>query len=127
MSKGDKPMKYADLKAKLLALWNMVGKWNMISLGKGFYEFSFSSVEDMHSIWSTGSWNLKPGLLRLSLWTPDFNPELQKLTHSQCWVKISGLPQEYWCPSIIFSIAGGIGTPIALDEATKNRAFVLVW
>ncbi|KAF1872494.1 hypothetical protein Lal_00016795 [Lupinus albus] len=123
LAKGDKPTKFVELKSKLKDLWSMVGKWDMLSLGRGFYEFSFSSVEDMRLICATGSWNLRPGLLRLSLWTPDFNPELQKATHSQCWVKISGLPQEYWCASIILSIAGGIGTPIALDEATKNRAF----
>ncbi|XP_019429990.1 PREDICTED: uncharacterized protein LOC109344585 [Lupinus angustifolius] len=95
----------------------------MVSLGKGFYEFSFSLVDDMRSVCSTSSWNLKPGFLRLFLWTPDFNPNLQKLSHSQCWVKILGLPQEYWSPKIIFSIAGGIGTPIAIDEATNNRSF----
>ncbi|XP_019433746.1 PREDICTED: uncharacterized protein LOC109340495, partial [Lupinus angustifolius] len=46
-----------------------------------------------------------------------------RLSHSQCWVKIQGLPQEYWSPKIIFSIAGGIGTPISLDDATTNRTF----
>ncbi|XP_019460141.1 PREDICTED: uncharacterized protein LOC109359901 [Lupinus angustifolius] len=95
----------------------------MVSLGKGFYEFSFSSLEDMRSVCATGSWNLRSGFLRLFLWTPDFNPSIQKLSHCQCWVKITGLPQEYWSPRIIFSIAGGIGTPISLDEATNNRTF----
>ncbi|XP_019447354.1 PREDICTED: uncharacterized protein LOC109350586 [Lupinus angustifolius] len=32
-------------------------------------------------------------------------------------------PQEYWSAIIIFSIAGGIGTPISLDETTTNRSF----
>ncbi|KAF1868392.1 hypothetical protein Lal_00008199 [Lupinus albus] len=123
LTKGDKPMKFADLKTRLLDLWSMVGKWNMISLGRGFYEFAFSSVEDMRVICATSSWNLKPGILRLSLWTPDFSHGLQKITHSQCWIKITGLPQEYWCPSVIFTIAGGIGTPISIDEATTNRSF----
>lgn len=98
----------------------------MISLGKGFFEFSFSSTEDLRSVWAIGSWNLKPGFLRLSSWSPDFNPNLQKQTHAQCWVCISGLPQEYWSPKIIFAIAGGIGTPIAIDEATKNAVLVIM-
>ncbi|KAF1888435.1 hypothetical protein Lal_00011206 [Lupinus albus] len=123
LAKGDQPLKFVDLKTRLLDLWNMVGKWNMISLGRGFYEFVFSSIEDMRTIWATGSWNLKPGILRLSLWTPDFNLWLQRITHSQCWIKITGLPQEYWCPSIIFTIAGGIGMPISIDEATTRRSF----
>ncbi|XP_019435165.1 PREDICTED: uncharacterized protein LOC109341678 [Lupinus angustifolius] len=101
----------------------MIGSWSMISLGRGFYDFSFSSVEDMRTVCAVGSWSLKPGFLRLSLWTPDFNPNLQKMSHSQCWVRILGLPLEYWSARILFSIAGGLGTPISLDEATTSRSF----
>ncbi|XP_019459895.1 PREDICTED: uncharacterized protein LOC109359652 [Lupinus angustifolius] len=111
------------MKTKLSSLWSSVGKWSMISLGRGFYDFAFSFIEDMRNVCAVGSWNLRPGLLRLSLWTPDFNPNLQKLFHSQCWVRIMGLPLEYWSAKILFSIAGGIGTPISLDEATSNKSF----
>ncbi|KAF1879938.1 hypothetical protein Lal_00022845 [Lupinus albus] len=45
------------------------------------------------------------------------------LGHTLCWVKIHNLPQEYWSPRIICSIAGGIGTPIALEDATNSRYF----
>ncbi|XP_019447216.1 PREDICTED: uncharacterized protein LOC109350434 [Lupinus angustifolius] len=123
LSKGDTPLKFLDLKSKLSTMWNMIANWNMLSLGKGFYEFSFSTMEDMRKICSIGTWNLKPGILRLFLWTPDFNLNHQKQTHSQTWIRITGLPQEYWSPKIIFSIAGGIGTPLSLDGATSNRTF----
>ncbi|XP_019414619.1 PREDICTED: uncharacterized protein LOC109326388 [Lupinus angustifolius] len=116
-------MKFTDLKNKLQALWSNIGKWTMISLGKGFYDFAFSSMEDMRNVCAVGSWSLKPGFLRLFLWSPDFNLNLQKLSHTQCWIKIHNLPQEYWSPRILFSIAGGIGTPISLDEATHTRSF----
>ncbi|KAF1879339.1 hypothetical protein Lal_00005805 [Lupinus albus] len=95
----------------------------MISLGRGFYDFAFSSVEDLRRVCAVGAWNLKPGFLRLYLWTPDFNPAQQKLSHTQCWIKILGLSQEYWSGRFIYSIAGGIDTPISLDEATSNRTF----
>ncbi|KAF1880119.1 hypothetical protein Lal_00022248 [Lupinus albus] len=121
--KRDTPFRFADLKFKLHSLWLMIGKWNMISLGRGFYDFSFASLEDMRMVCSVGSWSLKPGILRLSLWSPNFNPNKQKMSHSQCWIKLMGLPLEYWSPKVIFSIAGGVRTPIALDEATTNRTF----
>ncbi|OIW07807.1 hypothetical protein TanjilG_31999 [Lupinus angustifolius] len=95
LSKGDTPIKFNELRAKLQGLWTMIGTWSMISLSHGFYDFSFSSVEDMMTVCAVGSWSLKPGFLRLSLWTPDFNPNLQKMSHSQCWVRILGLPLEY--------------------------------
>lgn len=41
----------------------------------------------------------------------------------QLWVRILGLSQEYWHHQHLFEIAGGIGTPLQLDRATKERAF----
>lgn len=123
LSNDDSPVKFIDLKSKLSAHWKSISQWSMISLGKAFYEFSFASTEDLRRVWSVGTWNLKPGFLRLSPWTPDFNPNVQRQTHAQCWVRISGLPQEYWSPKIFFAIAAGVGTPITLDEATSKRTF----
>jgi hypothetical protein len=33
------------------------------------------------------------------------------------------LPQEYWRTKILFEIASGVGAPLAIDDATKNRIF----
>lgn len=70
----------------------------MTPLRRGFYEFNFSSPEDLRSVWAVGSWNLSSSFLRLFQWTHDFNPNTQKLTHAQCWIRIYNLPQEYWRP-----------------------------
>ena len=37
-----------------------LGSWKVISLGKGFYEFVFPSLEDMRRVLTVGSWNLNP-------------------------------------------------------------------
>jgi hypothetical protein len=123
LSRGDKPLSSKDLREKLLQLWLPIDQWKMIPLGRGFFEFRFSCAEDLRTVWSSGAWNLNPGLLRLSRWTPDFNPFNQKQTHSQVWVRFHYLPLEYWQPRILFEIAGAIGTPISIDENTKNHSF----
>jgi hypothetical protein len=56
----------------------------------------------------------------LFAWTKDFNPKLQQNTSVQVWVKIFGLSQEYWHKSILFTIAGSIGTPICIDSVTAK-------
>ncbi|MCI05168.1 pectin acetylesterase, partial [Trifolium medium] len=58
--KGATPLKVAALKAKLSPFWKTLGRWGITSLGKGFYEFTFSSLEDVQSVRSVGSWNLNP-------------------------------------------------------------------
>jgi hypothetical protein len=123
MAKGDKPLRLNELREKLIQAWAPVEQWQITPLGKGFYEFYFQSREDLNRIWSIGTWNLKPGLLRLSAWTSDFKPEELKITHAQVWVRMYGLPQEYWMPTTLFAIASGLGTPLSLDTATQQRTF----
>ncbi|KAK2388420.1 hypothetical protein QL285_062107 [Trifolium repens] len=123
LSRGDHPVSSKDLRDKLLLLWKPIDCWKMIPLGRGFFEFRFSCAEDLRTVWSSGAWNLNPGLLRLSRWTPDFNPFNQKQTHSQVWVRFHYLPLEYWQPRILFEIAGAIGTPISINENTRNHSF----
>jgi hypothetical protein len=42
-------------------------------------------------------------------------------TNAQIWIRIHGLAREYWRPHILFEIVGDLGSPLALDEATKKR------
>lgn len=93
----------------------------MIPIGKGFFEFYFSSVEELRKVWFVGSWSLDHAVLRLFSWSPDFNLSMVRQTNIQCWVRILGLPQEYWRPKILFAIVRGIGVPLSLDDVTTNK------
>lgn len=63
--KGDKPYMARDLAAKIGLVWKLAHKWKMVPFGKGYYDFQFESTEDLRKIWSKGTINLRPGLLRL--------------------------------------------------------------
>jgi len=125
MHKGDPPLTTQALKVKLGNLWPNLNNWNLIPLGKGFFEFNFSTIEEMRQIWALGVVNLKPGFMRFSCWTKDFTPKAQAQTHAQVWVRLMQLPQEYWEKQTIFEIASGLGSPLTIDEATHNRRFDL--
>jgi hypothetical protein len=118
--KGATPSTVADLKNKLSTLWKDLSKWGVSSLGKGYYEFVFSTLEDVRRVRSIASWNLNPGLLKLFAWSKDFNPRVQQNNSAQVWVRFYGLSQEYWRPNIIFAIASSIGTPICIDSFTAK-------
>jgi hypothetical protein len=118
--KGSTPLLVVALKTKLSQVWKNLSRWGVISLGKGFFEFTFSSLEDVKRVRYVPSWNLNPGLLKLFAWTKDFNPKLQHNTSAQVWVKIYGLSQEYWHKNILFTIAGSLGTPICIDSVTAK-------
>jgi len=125
LHKGDTPLTTLALKSKLNNLWPQLQNWNLIPLGKGFFEFNFNSLDDMRKIWAIGVVNLKPGFIRFYCWTKDFTPKAQTQTHAQIWVRLMQLPQEYWGKQTIFEIASGLGTPLTIDDATQNRRFGL--
>jgi hypothetical protein len=118
--KGATPLTVSDLKNKLSTMWKDLSKWGVSSLGKGYYEFVFSTLEDVRRVRSIASWNLNPGMLKLFAWSKDFNPRVQQNVSAQVWVRFYGLSQEYWRPNIIFAIASSIGTPICIDSITAK-------
>jgi len=40
LNKGDKPYATKDITTKLQKIWKVKGPWHMLSLGRGYYEFS---------------------------------------------------------------------------------------
>lgn len=83
LNKGDKPFSSKDLATKLHKLWKVQGPWHLTSLGRGFYEFFFNSLDDKRTVWAAGTVSLKPGLLRLFEWKIDFNMHTHRQTHTQ--------------------------------------------
>lgn len=53
--KGSSPLSIYDLRNKLSSLWRNLGKWGISSLGKGYYELTFSSLEDVKKVRSVPS------------------------------------------------------------------------
>ncbi|XP_045791277.1 uncharacterized protein LOC123885981 [Trifolium pratense] len=89
--KGATPLTVVALKNKLAPMWKDLPKWGIMSLGKGFYEFSFSTLEDVRRVRSIASWNLNPGFFKLFAWSKDFNPRVQQNVSAQVSVRICGL------------------------------------
>jgi hypothetical protein len=49
-SKGTTPLTAITLRTKLLQIWKNLNKWGVTSIGKGFFEFSFSCLEDVKRV-----------------------------------------------------------------------------
>ena len=123
LNKGDKPYTTKDIHLKLQKQWNTIGEWSMRPLGRGYFEFTFSSDTDLCMVWASGTVNLQPGILRLFEWTKDFNMNKQSNTYAQVWIRLMELPQEYWMDRTLREIASAVGTPLIIDNATTKRLY----
>ena len=61
LNKGDKLYTTKDVSLKFSKISKTSHPWCMISLGKGFFEFTFSSIDDLMLVWSQGIVIMKPG------------------------------------------------------------------
>jgi len=91
LPKGSSPVRLLDLKERISKFWQTKGPWSMAPLGKGYFEFVFSSLDDLSAVRSIGSWNLSLDFLRTFAWTVDFNPHKVQQTISQTWIRLHGL------------------------------------
>ncbi|CAN6708759.1 unnamed protein product [Malus baccata var. baccata] len=105
LKKGSTPMKTGALKSCLEDAWRPTAPWNLVPIGKGYFDIHFNKEDDMRRAWGGGT---------LSKWTPDFKPgDVLPQTHAQ----------EYWHPRHLMEIASGVGTPLQLDSATRERQY----
>jgi len=58
---GEKPYTAKELYLKFSKLWKLSRHWKLVSLGRGVFEFQFSSLEDMRMAWAHGTTDLIPG------------------------------------------------------------------
>ncbi|KAF5179052.1 Zinc knuckle cx2cx4hx4c [Thalictrum thalictroides] len=111
----------AQVKTTAQKLWGPEGVWKIIPLGKGFFMVRFTAEEELMRIWTGGPWKFVDQVLRLSKWTPDFDPEIQRSTKALAWVRFPKLSQQYWDYECIMSIAKAVGCPIGVDKFTAER------
>ncbi|KAF6143324.1 hypothetical protein GIB67_039107 [Kingdonia uniflora] len=72
-------------------------------------------------IWGGGPWHIEGQLLRVTIWTLDFDINKQKNTHTMVWVKFPGMGTEYWEEDMLMSMARAVGNSVQVDSSTLCR------
>ncbi|KAF6170740.1 hypothetical protein GIB67_015692 [Kingdonia uniflora] len=62
-------------------------------------------------------------LLRLSPWSPYFDPETQKNSHALYWVKFPRLGFEFWEVDSLIALGRTMGTPIHVDRTQSDFGY----
>ncbi|KAF6160463.1 hypothetical protein GIB67_019232 [Kingdonia uniflora] len=114
-------VKLVVARSEALSKWNLSGNCQFIPLGKGYFTILLDNETDKVRIWGGGPWNSDGQLLRVNIWTPDFDINKQKITHAMVWVKFPGLGTEYWEEDVLMSIARTVGNPVQVDNSTLCR------
>ncbi|CAN1150992.1 hypothetical protein LINPERHAP2_LOCUS17911 [Linum perenne] len=103
---------------KLPQLWAKKGGIQVSDVGFGFYVVNFESVADYERALFGGPWMVNDHYVVIKEWRPHFRPEDTVLSTLRVWVRLPGIPLEYFDRSILQIIGDRIGRTVRIDNTT---------
>ncbi|XP_059066017.1 uncharacterized protein LOC131857439 [Cryptomeria japonica] len=106
--------------------WKIKGQVEVSALPQSFFSFAFSCVEDIMTILCVCPWIMGRSSLTLKKWSLNMDMFDAFFETILVWVKLSGLPLEYWHEDIFKGIVGVFGELLSIDPmtmATKRMVY----
>lgn len=80
----------------------------------------FTTEEERDTILRGGPLVVAGQLLAMEPWVPDFVPGTIPIKMTMVWMRLPGLPIEFWSPRRLLSIVNEAGNLIAIDDFTEQ-------
>lgn len=121
-----------QMRAWLEARWKpLIGYTPIIAkLLKEWFCFHFLSAENRDAILNL-QWVCGRSFLSLHRWYLGFNPLSNTLSNNLIWLKLPGLPLDFWTPDTLSEIGNAVGRSVYVDpwcraEKYKRVAWILI-
>ncbi|XP_058782898.1 uncharacterized protein LOC131657527 [Vicia villosa] len=112
---------YKALENRLNQMWVKKGIISIIDLSNDYYLVAFSNEEDKKSALMNGPWFIYDHYLTVKEWRPNFQPETDTINEVAVWVRISGLPIEYYDARALSAFGDRIGSTLKVDKTTIKQ------
>jgi hypothetical protein len=99
-------------------MWVRKGVISIIDLGNDYYLVAFSNSEDQHEALMNGPWFIYDHYLTVKEWSPNFHPASDTISKVVVWVRIAGLPIEFYDAKVLHFIGDRIGRTVKVDKNT---------
>ncbi|KAJ1425768.1 Ribonuclease H-like superfamily [Sesbania bispinosa] len=97
------------LQNRLSKLWQPSSSMEIIDMENDYFLVRFSNSDDLNHVLEHGPWMILDHYLVVQRWRPEFFPFEDKLERVAVWIRIPGLPVEYYNRKILWRI--DIGAP----------------
>jgi hypothetical protein len=112
---------YKALETRLKQMWVRKGVISIIDLGNDYYLVAFTHEEDQYGALMDGPWFIYDHYLTVKEWSPNFHPASDTIKEVAVWVRISGLPIEYYDVQILHFIGDRVGKTVKVDKNTWSH------
>ncbi|XP_028768657.1 uncharacterized protein LOC114726246 [Neltuma alba] len=113
---------FMQLRRKLQVLWGKSGNVDLSVIGNGYMIATFQELDDYYWALEGGPWIIQNSYLTVQTWKRNFNPWNEKIQKVTVWVRLPGLPGDYYDRKFFYNLGNKIGTAIRVDEMTLSRA-----
>ncbi|CAN0872747.1 hypothetical protein LINGRAHAP2_LOCUS10201 [Linum grandiflorum] len=110
---------YFHLVNRLTSLWKPSCEVDFLDVGHGFYVVKFQAREEAIRVMSSGPYTIAGVSVMMRKWSPLFVPVEATLNKVITWIRISGLPLEYYNDDGLFANTSCVGIPIRVDRQTS--------
>ena len=95
---------------------------DVVDLEHGFFLIRLSLKEDVENVLKRGPWFIRDHFLSVRPWVPDFKPESANVSSIALWIRLSGLPIEYYNAKALQHIGKAIGNVLRIDTFTATES-----
>ena len=103
--------------------WSFCGKVRVAALRDALFLFEFSNRGDAQRVLQEGSRLLKGVRLSLDWWAPTMGCSRVEFQRDVSWVRIPGLPLQFWCMEFFRRVGDACGGFVDVDEETKKSRY----
>lgn len=82
----------------------------------------FPSPSDMTKVINEGPWFIGPNFIAIRKWEPEFDSTKAVVSTTVVWVRLPGLPVEFYDKQILLKIGAKIGKLLKIDIRTENNS-----
>ncbi|CAN1181686.1 hypothetical protein LINPERHAP2_LOCUS35546 [Linum perenne] len=117
-----KSFPFAFTSRKIQQIWAKKGDVSVSDVGWGFYVVKFQTIEDFDRAMFGGPWMVGDHYVVIQNWRPYFRPEESTLSTLCVWIRLPGIPLEYFDYGILKRIGDRIGKIVRIDHTTLEAS-----
>ncbi|GAV80382.1 DUF4283 domain-containing protein/zf-CCHC_4 domain-containing protein [Cephalotus follicularis] len=116
-----KRLPWRNVKEILERKWGQVGPFSFHVTTTGVVLVKFENMQARDWVLNNGPWDVWGYHLVLRAWTKDMPLSLDDCKSMLVWVKLKGIPIQYWNKEGLSYIASVLGRPLHMDANTTNK------
>ncbi|KAJ1417453.1 hypothetical protein SESBI_16505 [Sesbania bispinosa] len=106
------------LQLRLITMWKPLGDMEIIDMEYEYFLVRFSNPSDYDMVFQGGPWMVTGHYLIVQKWHPQFFPLEDELKRVAVWIRIPGLPMEFYDRNILWRIGDTIGKSVKIVSNT---------